>query len=243
MDDPGDRIAQQARDLVRCSAFRAKFAEWTMCMPALGLLDGPESLLRLRRYPHHVREQVLASLVLLVQEDRQEASLLLLEVLRPGIGARAGWLRATHTQEEAWQELAACVLETVRGFDPDLSRNGIARDVLHQAWQKAGPKRRRHALHTSLEAALSELIEEESVDVWAAPLPSARALIAEAVESAAISMEEAALIRATLLDGVHLRDAAPGEPYSRIKKRRQRAMSRLKAFAAGTYPWDVPKRG
>ena len=161
MDDQGDRIARQARDLVRSTAFRMRFSSWTRRLPALAVLVGPEALLQLRHYPHTIRERVLASLVILVREGHEDAGLLLLEILRPGLGRRVGWLRGTHAEDEAWQELATCVLETARRFDPNLSRNGIARDLLHQAWQKAGPKRRRHVLRCAVEGPLTELIEED----------------------------------------------------------------------------------
>src|SRR5437868_3615391 len=108
MDDPGDRIAQQAWDLVRCAGFRARFTEWTERFPALGIFGSPGSLLRLRRHTYAVREQVLAALVALVREGHEDASLLLLEMLRPGIAVRAGWLEGTHARGEAWQEMVAC---------------------------------------------------------------------------------------------------------------------------------------
>src|SRR5438105_1525635 len=83
MEDLGDRIGREARTVVLSTEFRATFAVWSERFPVLARVRGPELLLDLRRSPHQVREDVFAALVTLIREDCSEASLVLLELLRP----------------------------------------------------------------------------------------------------------------------------------------------------------------
>jgi hypothetical protein len=242
VENSGDRIAHAARILIRGSGFRSTFAEWTRRFPTLAGIAGPETLLRLRRVSPTLREAVFATLVRLMREGDGDARLVLLELLRPGLARRVAWFEGTLDPDEAWQEMVAATLETARSFEPDLLRNGIARDLLRQAWRRVAPKRRRYVQRRNVEGPLTELAEDAARGIWDDPVPAAAPLIAQAAQCGALSAEEAELIRATRLDGLRLHEAAPDEPYERIKKRRQRAEARLAEFAKATYPVGVPKR-
>ena len=242
MDEPGLRMQQEARCLMRSPRFRRKFAGWRTRFPALEILEEPEALLGLRRCPPHVREGVLAAMVTLVGESDADAPLLLLELLRPGIALRAGWFGGTLTPDEAWQEMIAAVLETARRLDPVSCRRAIARELLYKAWRHVAPIRRRHVERRSAEASLTEILEEERAEVWADPLPSARMLIAQAAQAGAISPEDALLVEATRLEGATLEEAAPGHPYHQAWKRRRLAETQLSEFARANYPACVKKR-
>ena len=236
MDDPGDRIGQEARALLLSAAFRSKFAEWSARFPAFGLAGGSGALLELRRHPHPVRERVFAALVTLVREGDAEACLLLLELLRPGIAVRVGWLRDTLPADDAWQEMATEVLDAARRFDPKLCGKGIARDLLYKAWRHVAANRRRHAERGCAEVTLTEVSEEEPGGIWSDALPSVRLLMSQAEQSGVISHDEAELIVATRLHGLSLQEAASTEPYQQTAKRRRRAEARLAEFAREKYP-------
>jgi len=237
MDDPGQRMAEAARTLIQTGLFRARFAAWSERFPAFTLIRGPDDLLGgLRRHSYRIRDGLLAALVNLFKEGDTDATLILLAILRPGIGARAGWLEGSLGLDEAWQEMTAAVLWAAHRYDPARFPTGIARNLLHAAWRHAEPARRLHLEAKRLGASLTEVVEERKAEVWADPLPTARMLIAEATQSGAISPEEAGLIRATRLDGLPLKEVVAGEPYHRTQKRRRRAEARLGEFAMEHYP-------
>jgi DNA-directed RNA polymerase specialized sigma24 family protein len=244
MKDPGQRIGETVATLIWGAGFGAKFAAWSERFPALKALTGPQALLSgLRAHGFRTRDGVLAALTTLLKEGDTDASLLLLELLRPGIGMRAGWLEGSLSPDEAWQEMTAAILWAARRYDPVRFPTRIAHNLLHAALRRAERERRRVLGTRTFEASLTQLIEEEKADVWADQLPSAQALIVEATQAGAISPEEAELIRATRLDGAALQEAAPGEPYERIRKRRLRAEHRLTKFARESYPGCPDPRG
>ncbi len=118
MDDPGQRMAEAARTLIQTGLFRARFAAWSERFPAFTLIRGPDDLLGgLRRHSYRIRDGLLAALVNLFKEGDTDATLILLAILRPGIGARAGWLEGSLGLDEAWQEMTAAVLWAAHRYE------------------------------------------------------------------------------------------------------------------------------
>ena len=228
---PLDQIEQQLWRELTSPALAARFAAWSRREPALARFTRADELLRfLRSRPSStVEDALLGALLAQCASDPLAGELVLLAVL-PGLKnlARRS-LVVVEEREELWSALLACVWEQIRSYPLRRRPRRIAANLLLDTL--------RHTLRAmrasrSLERPVARdprADDRDPFELAFAEPSEVDALLDAAVVRGAVSRPEADLVLATRFDGVALADfaAATGEPYNRVKVRRQRAERRL----------------
>lgn len=238
---PLEELERELEQELANAALERRYLEWCEHDETLARFKRPSELLRfLRRRPTTVEEDaVLRALLLPAAEDRN-AGRLVLYALLPGLKSVARRaLTGADEREELWATLLACVWEQIASYPVARRPRRVAANLLLDTL--------RATLRAMAAARGSErVVAFESLERHAAPpMPDeerdVEVLLAEAVRAGAISREEAELVLTTRFEEVGLAEfaAARGEPYNRVKVRRQRAERRLLVWL-GYRP--VPRR-
>lgn len=240
---PLDQLEQEIHRELASEVLASRFAVWSQSDPTLRRFRSAGDMMRfLRSRPSSVEEDaVLRPLVAQAMRDPLAGQLVLFAVL-PGLKnlARRS-LVSVEEREELWSALLACVWEQIRSYPLERRPRRIAANLLLDTLRHT--LRAMRASRTS-EQPLAREPREDDPDPLAFVSPTdgdVDALLERAVAQGAISEAERDLVLATRFDGVALADvaAAKGEPYNRVKVRRQRAERRLLVWL-GYRP--VPRR-
>lgn len=235
---PLEQLEQELEQELASGSLVIHFEAWRRADPALARFHRPADVLRyLRSRPSAAAEDTV--LLALLTRARQEPSAgrLVLYALLPGLRnvARRS-LVSVDEREELWAALLASVWEHIRAYPVERRPRRVAANLLLDT------------MRSTLAAVRRERIEDEPLPTALADEPSPElrcddvdALLARAVAAGAISPQEAQLVLSTRFDGIPLAHvaAAHGEPYNRVKVRRQRAERRLLVWL-GHRP--VPRR-
>jgi DNA-directed RNA polymerase specialized sigma24 family protein len=145
-------------------------------------------------------------------------------------------LVSVEEREDLWATLLACVWEQIRSYPVDRRPRRIAANLLLDTMRSTLAAVRRERVED--EPLPTSLSDEAPTDERGEDID---ALLARAVAAGAISPQEAQLVLSTRFDGIPLAHlaASSGEPYNRVKIRRQRAERRLLVWL-GYRP--VPRR-
>lgn len=234
---PLDRLERELEQHLASAELAARFASWAREEPALARLGSPRALLRfLRGQPApHERNAVLRALVARAATDVC-ARRLVLHALLPGLkNLSRRLLVSADEREELWSSLLCSAWERICAYSVERRPNRIAAnlllDTMSATLAEVRHARAAQALPPELIVAASAQHEEGDID----------ALLRAAVRAGAVTSAEAELVLCTRFDGVPLAHVAElhGEPYNRVKVRRQRAERRLLVWL-GHRP--VPRR-
>jgi DNA-directed RNA polymerase specialized sigma24 family protein len=204
----------------------ASFVAWSREEPTLARFRSPVDVVRFLhgRNSPDARDAVLRPLVTRAATDPAARRLVLRAVL-PGlknVARRLGVM--AESRDEIWSTLFCCAWENLCAYSIDRRPNRIAANLVLDTMRST---------ITTLRVERAELVEVVDLDPWTARSSAASgdidALFDRAVAAGAISAAEATLIASTRFDGIplaHMANAC-GEPYNRVKVRRQRAERRL----------------
>jgi DNA-directed RNA polymerase specialized sigma24 family protein len=235
-------LDQLERELVQdltSDALVARYAEWRNADCALACFRRPADALRfLRSRPSPAEEDaVLRPLVALASDDRG-AGRLVLHAILPGLKniARRS-LVSVDEREELWSSLLCSVWEQICTYSVARRPRRIAANLLLDTMRSTLAAMRRD--RADCELVSTELYESTAVSAESGA--NVGALVGRAVAAGAISPAEAELVLSTRFDCIPLAHLATsmGEPYNRVKVRRQRAERRLLVWLG--YP-PVPRR-
>lgn len=222
---PLDRLERTLECELSSSALRAHFAEWSRDEPALTGLSSPAALLRfLRSRPSPADCDAVLRPVIARASTEAAAGRLVLYTVLPGLKnvARRLLINADE-REELWASLLCCAWERIRTYSVERRPNRIAAnlllDTMHAALAEVRCAQLAGTLPPELIVAATAQREEGDID----------ALFRAATAAGAVTAAEAELVLCTRLDGIPLAHVAEahGEPYNRVKVRRQRAERRL----------------
>jgi DNA-directed RNA polymerase specialized sigma24 family protein len=209
------------------AALVTRFARWRREGSVLARFRQPRDVLRFMRCrPSSAEEDaVLGALLAQAASDPLAGRLVLLAVL-PGLKnvARRS-LMSAEEREELWSALLACAWEQIRSYPLERRPRRIAANLLLDTMRSALATMREGRPPTV------PLAPEQLLAATAPPSVErdVETLLHRAVDAGAISPREAELVLCTRFDGIplaHVADAH-GEPYNRVKVRRQRAERRL----------------
>jgi len=237
---PLDRLERELRRELSSSALATRFASWAEREPALARFAGAEELLRfLRRRPSPSEaDRILLALLRLARLEAAAGRVVLVAVL-PGLKALSQRvLRGADEREEVWSALFVSVWEQICAYPVERRPHRVAANLLLDTLQRT---LRAIRANRSTEALIA-FDFHKARSVWAvSDDPAADVLLERAVAAGAITSAEAELVFSTRFDGICLAEiaAAQGEPYNRVKVRRQRAERRLLLWLG--YP-PVPRR-
>jgi DNA-directed RNA polymerase specialized sigma24 family protein len=222
---PLDQLERTLERELSSDTLRTRFAGWARHDPALAGLGSPAALLRfLRSRPSPVeRDAVLRPLVVRASNDAA-AGRLVLHALLPGLMNLARRLLINADErDELWASLLCCTWERICTYSVTRRPNRIAAnlllDTMHATLAEVRQAHLARALPPELILAAKAQREEGDID----------ALLRAATTAGAVTSAEAELVLATRFDGIPLAHVAEahGEPYNRVKVRRQRAERRL----------------
>lgn len=221
---PLERLEHQLEEELSRPALVGRFLDWSRRDPALASFRRPADLLRfLHSRPSPIEhDAVLRALIARAPTDAA-ARCLVLRALLPGLkNVVRRLLIDPETREELWATVLCCAWERICTYSVERRPNRIAANVLLDTMratlaeiQRPGP-----ASEPLLEPIVAaDRNDEGDID----------ALLRAATAAGAITAREAELVLVTRFDGVPLAHvaAAHGEPYNRVKVRRQRAERRL----------------
>ncbi len=191
----------------------------------------------LRRFLHSAeraddrKPRVWRLLVQRLQVDRApEAVTYVLGLLEPALGALADRVAGDDLDpDDVWQETVVGALQALA--NPKLPQRGaVLAGLVRDTYKHLCGWLRHELAKTEVEGPLVELPYESDFD---APRGSdEEALLADWCRQAGVSLEAAALLRATRLDGKRLSCFAPARSaaYERLRRRRVAAEARLHAW-------------
>ncbi len=177
------------------------------------------------------KPQVWRLLVQRLQVDRSpEAVTYVLGLLEPALGALADRVAGNDLDpDDVWQETVVGVLQALA--NPKLPQRGaVLAGLVRDTYKHLCGWLRHELTKTEAEGPLVELPYESDFD---APKGSdEEALLADWCRQAGVSLEDAALLRATRLEGTRLSCFAPARSaaYERLRRRRVAAEARLHAW-------------
>jgi DNA-directed RNA polymerase specialized sigma24 family protein len=222
---PLDQLETSLRHELESAELGARFARWAREEPALARFRSPATLMRfLRSRPSPAeRNAVLRPLIAKAATDPAAGRLVLHAVL-PGLKNLARRLLINADErEELWASMLCCAWERICAYSVVRRPNRIAANLLLDT-MRATLAEVRHAhlagaLPPELIVAARAQREEGDID----------ALLRAATAAGAVTTAEAELVLCTRFDGIPLAHVAElhGEPYNRVKVRRQRAERRL----------------
>ncbi len=158
-----------------------------------------------------------------------DAVTFVLGLLEPGLGALVDRLAGQGLDpDDLWQEAVCHALEALanpRVPQRNAVLSGLLKDTLSQLRWWLGTELARSKYEVLLGDSAPERDWDEVVD----PLDE-EALLADWCRGAGITPEDRALILDTRLNGVRLPSVLPPHAYTRLRKRRQRAETRLKQW-------------
>jgi DNA-directed RNA polymerase specialized sigma24 family protein len=237
---PLDQLEQELRRELSGAALTARYADWARDEPALARFAGPLQLLRfLRSRPAPACSDAVLRALLAHVRSEAIAGRLVLHALLPGLKAIARrTLAGTEEREELWSALLTSVWEQIRSYPLERRPRRIAANLLLDT------------LHHTLRSIRASRGSEPPTDLESRELRAAwpeaddrdvDVLLGEAVAAGAINRQEAELVAVTRFDGIPLAHLASvsGQPYNRLKVRRQRAERRLLVWLG--FP-PVPRR-
>ncbi|HMJ03695.1 MAG TPA: hypothetical protein VK506_12180 [Conexibacter sp.] len=237
---PLDQLEQELRRELTGAALAARYADWARQEPALARLGSPVQLLRfLRGRPAPAQSDAVLRGLLAQARSEVIAGRLVLHALLPGLKAIARrTIAGAEEREELWSALLASAWEQIRSYPLERRPRRIAANLLLDTL--------RHTLRAMRASRAGEpstaLESRELRPTW----PTAEdgdldALLGKAVAAGALTEQEAGLVAVTRFDGIPLAHLAAvgGQPYNRLKVRRQRAERRLLVWLG--YP-PVPRR-
>jgi hypothetical protein len=198
----------------------ARWAEWQCDEPELrgrGYADVRRLLLD-RECHAERKDALLLALVRRAGRD-SEASMCVIACLYPGLSRIARRYGGVLGRDEAWGGLAEALIRRLGTFDPTHRSRFVAANLLRDAGHDLRRVMRRELWWRER----VQLHEEPALEMpSAADGPHSGDPLAE---DARLTVLDAALIRATRVGGLSLRDAAAllGLSYEAAKKRRQRA--------------------
>ena len=222
---PLEQLERELEQHLTSSALADRFSDWSRREPVLARFRTPVELLRfLRGRPSPFdRDAVLRPLVDRAASEIEARHLVLL-VLLPGLkNLSRRLLVSADEREELWASLLASAWERICSYSITRRPNRIAANLLLDT-MRAVLAERRHERATDIPSA-DLMLASASVG----PEGDVDALLRAAVSASAITSAEAELVLRTRFDGIPLADVAAqhGEPYNRVKVRRQRAERRL----------------
>lgn len=222
---PLDQLERALEHELESVELRARFAAWAQGEPTLARFSSPAALLRfLRSRPSpSERDDVLRPLVARAAADAAARRLVLHAVL-PGLKNVARRLLVNASErEELWASLLCCAWERICTYSVDRRPNSIAANLLLDTMHEALAEVRRAQLAGTVPAELivAATAQREEGDI--------DALLRAATAAGAVTAAEAELVLCTRFDGIPLAHVAElhGQPYNRVKVRRQRAERRL----------------
>lgn len=237
---PLDRLERELLRELSGSAMATRFSSWGEREPALARFSGADELLRfLRRRPSPSEgDRILLALLRCARMEAAAGRVVLIGVL-PGLKAISHRvLRGEDERQEVWSALFVSVWEQICTYPLERRPHRVAANLLLDTL--------RHTLRAMRASRSTEALIafdfHKARSVWAvSDDPAPDALLERAVEAGAIAPAEAELVFSTRFDGIPLAHvaAAQGEPYNRVKVRRQRAERRLLLWLG--YP-PVPRR-
>jgi DNA-directed RNA polymerase specialized sigma24 family protein len=222
---PLDQLERQLEEELSRPALVARFADWSRRDPALASFRRPAEVLRfLHSRPSPLeRDAVLRALIARASTDAA-ARYLVLRALLPGLkNVVRRLLIDAEKREELWATVLCCAWERICSYSVERRPSRIAANVLLDTMratlaevQRSGP-----ASEPLVEPIVAADGQHDEGDV--------DELLRAATAAGAITAREAELVLVTRFDGVLLAHvaAAHGEPYNRVKVRRQRAERRL----------------
>lgn len=222
---PLERLERQLEEELSRPALVARFADWSGRDPALARFRRPADLLRfLHSSPAPLeRDAVLRSLIARASTD-PAARCLVLRALLPGLkNVVRRLLIDAEKREELWATVLCCAWERICSYSVERRPNRIAANVLLDTMratlaeiQRPGP-----TSEPLVEPIVAAADRDDDGDI--------DGLLRAATAAGAITAREAELVLVTRFDGIPLAHiaAAHGEPYNRVKVRRQRAERRL----------------
>lgn len=236
---PLDQLERELRRELSGPVLAARYDEWARQEPVLARLGGPVKLLRfLRGRPAPACSDAVLCALLGRARSEPIAARLVLHALLPGLKALARrMLAGADEREELWSALLTIAWEEIRSYPLERRPRRVAANLLLDMLRptlRAMRAARTGEPPTTLES-------RELRPAW--PTTEGRdpdALLGEAVAAGAITAQEADLVAVTRVDGVPLAHLAElgGQPYNRLKVRRQRAERRLLVWLG--YP-PVPR--
>jgi hypothetical protein len=224
---PVDQLEREWKRQLASGTIAQHLYRWQLTEPALAPFSSPNRLMSyLRNSPGGQQQDgVLGALVRTSRTDPVAATLLLQRLL-PGLKRRAGQLILDAAdREEVWALLLAQLWERVRTFPIERRPHHVAASLLldsfHETWVLLTEERERAVELTTEPPEGVEAPDGDGGDI--------DRLLQNAVESGAITREEACLIAETRIDGVPLGRAAAARGVSRhaLVMRRVRAEQRL----------------
>jgi DNA-directed RNA polymerase specialized sigma24 family protein len=222
---PLEELERHLEEELSRPALVERFADWSRGDPALASFRRPAEVLRfLHSRPSPLeRDAVLRALMARASTDAA-ARCLVLRALLPGLkNVVRHLLLDPEKREELWATALCCAWERICTYSVERRPNRIAANVLLDTMRATLAEIQRPGPASELLAdpivAAADCDDEGDID----------ALLRAATAAGAITAGEAELVLVTRFDGVPLAHvaAAHGEPYNRVKVRRQRAERRL----------------
>lgn len=238
---PLDQLTQALEGELSSPALMARFVEWSRDEPALARFHSPAALLRyIRSRPSPPeRDAVLRPLLARASSDAAARRLVLHAVL-PGLMNLCGrLLLSAEEREEVWAIVLCCAWERICSYSVERRPRRIAANVLLDTMRATLAEVRRSgpACEPLVEPVVAAADQHDEGDI--------DALLRAATAAGAVTAREAELVLCTRFDGIPLAHiaAAHGEPYNRVKVRRQRAERRLLVWLGhGPVPRGQQKR-
>jgi DNA-directed RNA polymerase specialized sigma24 family protein len=226
---PLDQLERELDVELHGSALERRYAAWREHDATLARFKRPAELMRfLRRRPSSAEEDaVLGALLARAAHDRG-AGRLVLYALLPGLKSMARRaLIGVDEREELWATLLACVWEQIGSYPLARRPRRVAANLLLDTLRVT--LRRMRTARGSERSVAFELLEGQPAPSTPDEERELEVVLAHAVRAGALSREEAELVLVTRFEEVPLAAfaAARGEPYNRVKVRRQRAERRL----------------
>ncbi len=181
------------------------------------------------------KPEIWRALVIGLQANRtRDAVTYVLGLLEPGLGALVDRLAGQNVDsDDLWQEAVSHALEAL--VNPRVPhRNAVLSGLLKDTFSKLRWWLGAELARSKYEAPLEDTPPEPDWDEVVDPLDE-EALLADWCRSAGLTPQDTALILDTRLNGVRLPSVLPPDEYGRLRKRRQRAETRLKLWLSGQH--------